>query len=583
MYFLAYFCLILGMHSDLSLKNIIKGIEVTSVDHLPIISRYCRHLKIADIVNDQIPCRTDLDPGTIVQAMIIDTLSGRSPLYKLDKFMATQDVELLFGEDIPAAAFNDDAVGRTLDRIHTAGSQKILTAIGLEAVDTYQLDTSTAHFDTTSVPVWGEKYARNSEAAPEITHGYSKDKRGDLKQFMVSMLCVEGNIPILGQTEDGNASDVKLNNEELERISKLLATQKSMFDEFLYVADCKLVSRENLEKIGSSSFVTRLPATYGEHDRAIDEAVALGEWDELGILAKHKDPKNSKSPFTSYRAQEVEIELYGEEYRAIVVETDQLDKRRKKRIERQKESRKKSVEKSKKAMEKKVFACKSDAQVELDQVTKKKSSDLWWLEGSIEEVEKLAPGRAPKDGKRKVVSTTYKLTLKIVANEERVAVIERRAGCFVLLTNTEKGAYNASDLLKSYKEQYGIEQNFSFIKDPLIVNDVFLKKPERIEALGLVLILSLMVWRLIQRTLRRSDEVKMGKLKDFANRTTYSPTAYLLIERMSGIQIIKRGNERALPNEMNEDAKIYLYALGLNESVFIEPPERCKTMRYSAI
>jgi transposase len=56
----------------------------------------------------------------------------------------------------------------------------------------------------------------------DITYGYSKDKRPDLKQFLVSMLCVDRNIPILGTTKDGNASDKNLNNELLTNISKHL-------------------------------------------------------------------------------------------------------------------------------------------------------------------------------------------------------------------------------------------------------------------------------------------------------------------------------------------------------------------------
>ena len=47
-----------------------------------------------------------------------------------------------------------------------------------------------------------------------------------------------------------------------------------------------------------------------------------------------------------------------------------------------------------------------------------------------------------------------------------------------------------------------MEQNFAFLKDPVIVNSLFLKKPERIEALGLVLLLALLLWRLVERTLR---------------------------------------------------------------------------------
>ena len=45
-------------------------------------------------------------------------------------------------------------------------------------------------------------------------------------------------------------------------------------------------------------------------------------------------------------------------------------------------------------------------------------------------------------------------------------------------------------------------KNFGFLKDPLIVNDVFLKKPSRIEALGLVLVLALLLSRLMERAMR---------------------------------------------------------------------------------
>jgi len=65
-------------------------------------------------------------------------------------------------------------------------------------------------------------------------------------------------------------------------------------------------------------------------------------------------------------------------------------------------------------------------------------------------------------------------------------------------------------LLEAYKGQSGVENNFRFLKDPLIVNDLFLKKPERIEALGLIFLLSLLVWNLMERSMRKHVE-KTGK------------------------------------------------------------------------
>jgi transposase len=64
-------------------------------------------------------------------------------------------------------------------------------------------------------------------------------------------------------------------------------------------------------------------------------------------------------------------------------------------------------------------------------------------------------------------------------------------------------AHSAHDILTVYKDQQGTEQNYGFLTDPVIVNSLFLKKPERIEALGLVLLLALLLWRVMERAMRR--------------------------------------------------------------------------------
>jgi hypothetical protein len=76
----------------------------------------------------------------------------------------------------------------------------------------------------------------------------------------------------------------------------------------------------------------------------------------------------------------------------------------------------------------------------------------------------------------------------MVRNREEV-------GCVVLLTHVPtEGAlgHRAGDVLRGSKNQHGIEQHLSFRKDPLIVTRLFLQKPERIAALGLVLWLALL-------------------------------------------------------------------------------------------
>ena len=96
-------------------------------------------------------------------------------------------------------------------------------------------------------------------------------------------------------------------------------------------------------------------------------------------------------------------------------------------------------------------------------------------------------GPASAHQPRPVKALRYRLKTTIQPHTERISCTEEEAGCFVLLTNVPMAgtlAHSARDILTVYKEQHGTEQNYGFLKDPVIVNSLFLKKPERIEALG---------------------------------------------------------------------------------------------------
>ena len=134
----------------------LEGSEIFNYGHLPGAAAYCRRLGVVDIVNDIVASQMDLQPGVVVQAMVLDTLSGRSPLYRLKEFLTGRDVELLVGEDLPANAFSDVNVGRSQDAIFEAGPSKIVTALGIRATDTFALDASAPSYDTTSTSLWGD-------------------------------------------------------------------------------------------------------------------------------------------------------------------------------------------------------------------------------------------------------------------------------------------------------------------------------------------------------------------------------------------------------------------------------------------
>ncbi len=132
-------------------------------------------------------------------------------------------------------------------------------------------------------------------------------------------------------------------------------------------------------------------------------------------------------------------------------------------------------------------------------------------------------------------------------------------------------AHQARDVLRAYKERHGIEQNFAFLKDPLIVNRLCLKKPERIEALGFVLLLALLIWRLIERSLRLHVETTGNALPGWDKKETTRPTAFMLMTKFVAVMVLKVGPQRQLAQAFSAVQQQYLAALGLSPACFTAP------------
>src|SRR5207245_10439792 len=112
---------------------VLPPIEVYHVQDLPIVQAYAHKIGLVEVINQLVSTEMATDPGTIALSMILDTLSGRSPLYRLEEFFTHQDTALLLGKAIAPDAFNDDTVGRVLERLYDVGTMKICTACALRA------------------------------------------------------------------------------------------------------------------------------------------------------------------------------------------------------------------------------------------------------------------------------------------------------------------------------------------------------------------------------------------------------------------------------------------------------------------
>jgi len=141
---------------------------------------------------------------------------------------------------------------------------------------------------------------------------------------------------------------------------------------------------------------------------------------------------------------------------------------------------------------------------------------------------------------------------------------------------------NGADILKTYKAQGGIERNFGFLKDPLVANDVFLKKPRRIEAMGLVLVLSLLLWRLMERTMRRKATDGHLTLQGWNNTNTRRPTSFMMASKFSPVFVGLRDDKRFLFAPLTKVQLAYLTALDVHPAIFTEMAPKPGNIRSGA-
>ena len=131
-----------------------------------------------------------------------------------------------------------------MDRCYNYGISELFLLLSLAAVRKYQIDLGYSHLDSTSFSVHGEynkllyNLTESSEKVTQkanlfkeipikITHGYSRDHRPDLKQFMLNMIISgDGDIPIFIETGSGNQSDKKVFGELAKKYKEQQAPER---------------------------------------------------------------------------------------------------------------------------------------------------------------------------------------------------------------------------------------------------------------------------------------------------------------------------------------------------------------------
>jgi len=533
-------------------------IEIQNIDHLGIVAGIIDSIGIVEIINELIGVEKDekVNAGQVVKAMIINGLGFVSkPLYMFPEYFETIACEHLIGTGVKPEYLNDDKLGRVMDKLFIKGLDTIFFIIAVKAAQKFGVSLSTSHLDSSSIHVHGQyntslpevifenqKIGNNQELeeiavkSPKeitITYGYSRDHRPDLKQFIIEMICSgDGDIPIFLKLASGNQADSSCFGQIAVEYHKQLEVNS------LIVADSALYTESNLKMMSDLQWLCRVPLS-------IKVAKSL--------ISTIPESEFIDSTIPGYKLVSKTENYAGIEQRWLVVQSQ----------ERRESDLRKLTQKITKAESKAVldlkklsqerFACEADAIKALSKLSTQ------FKYHQINE-SKVTPAKSNKKDSLNEIS--YQISATVCQDESKINTELLSAGRFIIATNVLNSQELSDDsMLREYKAQQSCERGFGFLKDPLFFADsIFLKSPERIESMGMIMGLCLLVYTLAQRQIRNALKESKSTIKNQLGKATNSPTLRWIFQCFHCIHLITLNQEEHISN-WNKDRDFILRLL----------------------
>ena len=482
-----------GLKKDTTLTKFVLGAH-------PIIEHFLERMRVRETLSSYLPSdqRRKLDDDKIITLLIHNILTTPHALYEMEDWLRLLDPEKVGLLPSEVRFIQDDRIGKGLVTFYRARHQEAFFRLALRIIKLFQLDCSRIHHDTTSVTFAG-KYPGWS-VQELLTHGKNKDHRPDLKQLVLGLSVTgDGAVPIAHRIFSGNQTDDRLHGANHKALQKLL--QRA---DFIYVADSKLATAENLQKISAwqGRFISVMPRTWKE-DEQFREQVRQGRVAWQRLLSR----KNNRRPDSKRDYYDVAQGDYhtSHGYRLHWIRSSQ-------KAEQDADTRQRRLQRA--------FEQLRELQSRLNRYRLKQRKRIAQSVKSILQKEKCEAliiqeihttreykhvyrrkGRPTPDTPRKTVwKHVYSLTFAL--DGDAVESQQMTDGIFPLITNLDAETYPAKKVLEIYKFQPFLEKRHTQIKTYQEIAPVYLKNSERVVAFLHVHVLALMVAALIERQLR---------------------------------------------------------------------------------
>ena len=554
-------------------------LESLEVGATPLVRHFLRRLDLPALLERFLPALPGRQPALptslTLSVLLVNLLLARQPLYAIPAWIARRVPEHLGLRPDQASLFNDDRIGRALDHLHRADRASLLLALVRHAVTAFDVDLDELHQDTTTVTLHGQ-YADQpdpdqADRPPRITFGYNKDHRPDLKQLLYSItISADGAVPVHCKLYDGNTSDDSVHIDTWDFLRQIIG-----HGNFLYVADSKLCTRDNMSHIasGQGRFLTVMPRTRCEDGwfRAYQHDHPL-EWAEVH---REANPRCASGPDVVYDAVEAPMRS-SEGYRVLWYRSSQKE-------EQDRQSRQQRLERAYARLDglqapdrRRVFRTPEEARAAAERiVAEERVQGLLRIEIADEvqeEYRQEKPGRpGPSTTYRRIERRRYRARF-----EQDGEALRREAsadGLFPLMSNDE--SLSLAEALGKYKYQPFVEKRHEQLKSVFGVTPMWLKNVKRIESLLWLYYAVELVQALLEREVRRRMEQEgMASLALYPEgRASEAPTTALVLGVLEGTRrhrlLGEQGQElRRFHDELPPVAREVLELLGVDAAPY---------------
>jgi len=532
------------------LESTDKSYEIKNLDHLGLIAAQFDDLGLVELIDSMVPQdkeKRTVSLGQSVKAMVINGLGfANHTLYLMPEFFADKPVERLIGSGITANDLNQNLFGRNLDVIHKFDVTQFYMRLSAHTVRQLELPCLGAHIDTTSFHVDGDYNSDRDakEGVVKITKGYSRDHRPDLNQVGLQLIVEnQAGIPLVMQALDGNSSDKDTFSSAINTHVKQIQTDLGV--EYV-VGDSALYTAKSLEEMKDIFWISRVPETLSDAKYIIEEMSPQ-------LMADiHQEASSS-----------VCMDYAGVQQRWVVNYSPQAYQRALKSVNKQcLELSMRELKKFEKLCQNE-FACEKDAIKALDVFEKKlKMTDVSDF-SAIKKPRFNKKGRPAKDAQPDYY--TWKIEGGIASTIETREVKLRRKSCFILATNQlDDSELSEEELIRKYKQdQQKVERGFRFLKDPqFLAATLYLKKPERIVALLIIMTLSLLIYATLEYRIRKALVEEDKTFPNQKNQSIQNPTARWVFQYFNGIHELTISEKEILIINIKVQQLLILKLLG---------------------